>query len=135
MYLSYLNKDVMFNSKKISLSLVMLSSILCYRNMYTMLLSAASDGNVELVKQLVKNGANVNIQNREGATPLHMAASGGQVEILPNAGAIVEILLKAGADVNIQDTDGDTPLHYAAYKGHTEAVEALLNAGAYIHKK
>jgi len=41
------------------------------------LVNAASIGNLEEVKELLKSGVNVNARNDKGSTPLMTAASGG----------------------------------------------------------
>ena len=60
------------------------------------LLKAAKDGNIEDVKLLIANGADVNARNKDGETPLHHAASFGHKEI-------IELLIAKGADVNAKD--------------------------------
>jgi len=60
----------------------------------TALIIAACQGHYEVVKLLVSEGANLNIQNDEGVTAQFCAVFFGQLEI-------VEILSDAGADPNI----------------------------------
>lgn len=74
------------------------------------------------VEELLKRGANVNME--KGWTPLHYAATEGNV-------ALLERLIKAGADVNAQTSAGVTPLMMAARKPSRAAVKVLLKAGAY----
>ncbi|MCL2334850.1 MAG: ankyrin repeat domain-containing protein [Endomicrobia bacterium] len=62
--------------------------------------------NLETVKLLTANGADVNSKNAAGATPLMYAS--------PES---AEILLKAGADINAKDNHGITVLMYAVMKG------------------
>lgn len=57
---------------------------------WTALHYAASNGDAELVKYLIKHGANVNKATGEGSTPLFLAKLG-------NHEAVVQILKKAGA--------------------------------------
>eukprot|EP00884_Botryococcus_braunii_P014655 jgi/Botrbrau1/23190/Bobra.0041s0037.2 len=68
-----------------------------------------------------------NIQDAEGLTPLHWAASKGSL-------AIVEMILKAKkmVDVNKLTHDGWTALHEAAANGHTDVVETLVDANACV---
>jgi ankyrin repeat protein len=69
--------------------------------------------NVEMLRLLVKRGANVNLNHPEwtkhsqGATPLHTAARQGQVI---NASELLEL----GANPNYVDASGQTALHVAA---------------------
>jgi len=73
---------------------------------WTALIDAAADGNIEVVKQLLAAGANVNAKNKWGGTPLHWAARGGHKEI-------VELLIAKGVNVNAKDDEGETPLDQA----------------------
>jgi ankyrin repeat protein len=90
---------------------------------WTDLHSAAFDGDVERVRELLEKGENPNIKNKDGITPLHVAASKGYVDV-------VKLLLERGADPNIKDKNGVTPLHWAAYNGHVDVVKLLLKHGA-----
>jgi ankyrin repeat protein len=75
------------------------------------------------IRALIKAGADVNVKNKYGVSPLMIAAANGHTEI-------VTALLEANADVNAAHTDGSTPLWVAAANGHTEIVTALLAAEA-----
>jgi len=57
------------------------------------------------------------------SSPLHLAASRGESEIL-------RLLLATKADPNLQNDAGDTLLHAAASTGREEAIAELLRAGA-----
>jgi ankyrin repeat protein len=56
-----------------------------------------------MTKLLIENGAEVNIKNTDGETPIHEAYN---MEI-------AELLINNGADVNVKDKYGRTPLHKA----------------------
>ncbi|XP_033763290.1 uncharacterized protein LOC117344596 [Pecten maximus] len=60
-----------------------------------------------VIEVLIKEGADVNQQNDEGATPIMLAIK----EAKDNLG-LVDLLLKNGADKNMTDTEGLLPLHY-----------------------
>ncbi|XP_039284945.1 poly [ADP-ribose] polymerase tankyrase-2 isoform X2 [Nilaparvata lugens] len=62
---------------------------------------AAEFGFVDLVKLLLKNGADPNIVNQLDQTPLQVAARRNQLEV-------VKILLEAGADPNCRNEQGQT---------------------------
>ena len=81
-------------------------------------------GNVEWVRQLIEDGANPNIKDRYGETPLHISARSGHAKI-------IEILIAGGADVKAKDDFGQTPLHFAKWekrKGAIKVLEAALEA-------
>eukprot|EP00899_Mesostigma_viride_P001956 jgi/Mesvir1/11761/Mv00131-RA.1 len=87
--------------------------------------TAASDGNVELLKQLLSEGADKDEQDSEGRTALHFACGYGEIKC-------AEALLEAGASVDATDVNNNTALHYAAGYGRTDAVQLLLDHGASI---
>ncbi len=74
----------------------------------------------EIVRLLIAHGADVNIPQDGGWTPLHQAASAGNLPL-------VELLLDAGADLHARAADGSTPLDTAAERSH-DAVVVLLRA-------
>lgn len=80
-------------------------------------------GNRTLFKMLIEGGIDVNTPNRQGTTPLHVAAVRGR-------GAGVKILIELGADVNALDNEGFTALQSAMSWGNNTNVKALLMAGA-----
>ena len=70
---------------------------------------AAAEGNIEVVKQHLAAGTDVNAKNEWGGTPLHFAALGGRKEV-------AELLIAKGADVNAKDDAGDTPVDWTDNK-------------------
>jgi ankyrin repeat protein len=56
---------------------------------FRILATKKKSGNAEIVENLIKHGADVNVLNREGNYPLHFAAAQGKK-------AVVEKLLKLG---------------------------------------
>ncbi|NPA12491.1 MAG: ankyrin repeat domain-containing protein, partial [Aquificae bacterium] len=80
------------------------------KNGFTILHLAVLEGSTDVVSALLKAGANPNVKDREGKTPLHYAVINAS-DLRSNT-AKIEVLLKAGADPNAQDKYGNTPLHY-----------------------
>ena len=104
------------------------------RGVLTPLYAAVQSGEVEVVRVLVKAGADVNQATKVGprmTTPLLLAAAEGDV-------AVVRALVEAGADVNHpaggSSMCGETPLFVAALLSHVRVVRALLKAGADVHQ-
>ena len=85
---------------------------------------AVITGNLEVVKQYIKAGKDLNVKEPQGgSTALTTAAVFGKTEI-------ALALIDAGADVNMVNNEGSTALHSAAFFCRTEIVKALLENGA-----
>ncbi|MFI5692848.1 ankyrin repeat domain-containing protein [Kribbella sp. NPDC051586] len=108
----------------------------CHAQLYegdTALHAAAFAYDVELARDLLARGADINARNRRGAEPLHAAAIGvpGSPNWNPTAQrAVIELLIESGADPNAAAAGGITPLHRAIRNRCSAAVEQLLHAGA-----
>ena len=88
---------------------------------------AAEQGNIEVVKQHLADGTDVNAKTEDnGRTPLHCATVEGQKET-------VELLLAKGADVNAKGWDGRTPVDYAIRK--EELADLLRKHGGKTKKE
>ena len=66
-------------------------------------------GHLTIVKILVDGGANVNVQDDKGRTPLMIHAEKGNKDI-------VSYLIAHGADVDKKDSKGQTALHYVCHR-------------------
>ena len=84
---------------------------------------AASYGCLEAVKYLVENGADMNIPNKHGSLPMHIAIIGDKVKI-------VNFLIENGQDINSDLCQSGLPLHFALSLGKIEMVKLLLQNGA-----
>jgi len=91
------------------------------------LLAAIKNHNLDEAKELLKkHSININVQNDEGLTALHLAASKKY-----NNPEIVQMLLLKGANPDLQNNKyGTTALHYAARNNKIEIVNILLDKGA-----
>ena len=78
---------------------------------------AALEGNIEVVKQHLAAGTDVNAKDKPYGTPLHSAANK----------EIAELLIANGADVNAKDVGGRTPLDRAnGYVANRDETVSLL---------
>jgi len=129
----------------------------CPSNANTPLHTAARQGQLAMVKNLVSSGAKVNLINQDGCTPLHLAILNKNLEVvkyLVDHGAFLniqentlnnselhlaammgcrdigEFLINSGADVNLKNNDGKTAFDLAWYYGHSEMAYYLLSQGA-----
>lgn len=110
--------------KKVLVLALFLPSLLLAQNLNEALWEAARKGEVETVKKLIAQGAEVNAKTRHGATALFYAADRGNVEM-------IKALLERGADINLKDTFYTaTAISWAAYNDHIEAVRLMLSQGA-----
>ena len=90
--------------------------------------SAAQYGQIHMIEMLAEQGLDVNIGYDKGWTPLHYAATNGQLES-------VRTLLRLGGRESMTKVAGagGTPLHQAVVKGHKDIVSLLLNEGCPIN--
>jgi uncharacterized protein len=89
----------------------------------TRLVEAAKAKDTATVRALIKDHADVNATQGDGATALHWAAHWDDR-------ATVQLLITAGARVNTADDEGVTPLSLACLNGSSAVVDLLLKAGA-----
>ena len=90
---------------------------------------AARVGDIDWVIKHLESVTDVNAQDDDGWTPLHLPAGRGHKEI-------VELLIAAGADVNARDVDGSTPLDLAKlYEGDSPEDKAARMETADLLRK
>jgi ankyrin repeat protein len=93
----------------------------------TPLMLAAAKGHLLVIMLLVNGGANVNLANAKGVTPLHSAG-------VHNYPTVVEFFCdQKGIEIEKEDAEGFTPLMSAAEQGSTAAVRILVEKRALIN--
>ena len=122
------------------------------------LLDAARRGDLARVEQALQNGANVDVTDNNGKTPLHWACLCGHLDVVQylltshdanleatdnrwlddlftggpvcNGHLDVAQYLLTSHDANLEATDntGKTPLHLACWNGHLDVVQYLLTS-------
>src|SRR6266700_1862607 len=70
----------------------------------SLLYLATLEGNLDRVRFLLKNGADVNMQNQRGDAPIHIAAMFGHTKILQ------KLINTPGCNLNLYGENGNTPL-------------------------
>lgn len=75
--------------------------------------SMSRHGELEILEKIIAKGVDVNTQDDDGKTPLHLALD---IET-------ADLLIAAGANPDILDNNGNSILHYAAYRGATDILE------------
>jgi ankyrin repeat protein len=126
-----------------------------------MILDAARSGNTKRAERLMKAGASIETQERDGTTALMWSATNGHAQtckILLEHNADIEakykngttalmwsarngktetcaLLVEKGARIEAKDNDGETALMYSAWQGHTQTCALLIEKGADINAK
>jgi len=89
---------------------------------------AVQPGNETLLRELLNVGANPDVQDDWGSTPLHVAAAQGNMKA-------AEMLLMHHANVNALDVWHETPLHMAAHASHQDVCKLLVEGKGDVNAK
>lgn len=88
--------------------------------------------NGKIAKLLIEHGANVNVSDKDGNTPLHLATRYGKYKKIfkeknerwklmkkydLESDGMVELLIKSGANADVPNNEGQTVLNWAASRG------------------
>jgi ankyrin repeat protein len=87
------------------------------------MISTAERGDTATILRLLAAGADINVQDARGRTPVLAATHANQVET-------VRALIQAGADLNIRDALKDNVLLYAGAEGLLDILRLAIAAGA-----
>ena len=123
---------------------------------------ACKNGQISLIRNLLKDIVDINALNAKGLTPLHLTVIEGNIEVtklLISEGANIEIkdsrsksspllyacqngrtkllqlLLESGSDINAKSADGTSAIHFATQSGRTDMVKLLLQKGFDVNCK
>lgn len=149
--------------QKIVLALLLAPlSLYCVDKDITMLISYASNGQLDDLKELVEQGVSVNSKDEGGVTPLMCASLKGHLRVvqyltskranlnvkenhyewtalmLASKGGrldTVQHLVAKGAHINMKAKNGKTALMIASHKGHLSVVKYLISKGAKINER
>jgi len=94
-----------------------------YDNGMTPLSLAAFRNTTEVVIEIIKHGAYIDLQSDNGMTPLMFAAINNQFEV-------ASVLINAGAKVNHRSVNNMTPIFYSTFNEDYDVARILLEAKA-----
>ena len=123
---AFLSNDIKLLQTYSNLHKDVLSSILNTSHTNSLLHQACKAGKVEAVVIFLNAGANPNLVNKSGRTPLHKCYRYKD---------LVRILIAHKAKVNEKDKHGSTPMHRAAMKNQIEVMRELLISGGDLHAR
>lgn len=95
---------------------------------------AARHGLAEHVQLLLHHGAELEVKNKEGQTPLNAAcAQHHQPQDMDRYYRVCQLLVESGASINAADRDRQHPLHLACKNANAQITELLLARGANVN--
>jgi len=94
----------------------------------TPLIIAIEENKIEIVRELIKRGADINVTDYDGDTALIIAINKKCVDI-------VRELIKKGANIHKKGSKEDEPLIIACKEGHLEIIKDLIDNGSNLDEK
>ncbi|NWR44619.1 ASB10 protein, partial [Regulus satrapa] len=95
---------------------------------------ASRHGLAEHVQLLLHHGAELEVKNKEGQTPLNAAcAQRHQPQDMDRYYRVCQLLVESGASINAADRDRQHPLHLACKNANARIAELLLAQGANVN--
>ncbi|KAJ6092624.1 ankyrin [Penicillium sp. IBT 16267x] len=85
------------------------------------LCEAANIGDEDIVQLFLERGADLNLKDQDGITPLFWATK---------SYGVTKLLLEKGADLQVRDIGGRTPLFWAAMHGNNDVLKLFIEKGA-----
>ncbi|XP_044736046.1 ankyrin-3-like [Chrysoperla carnea] len=122
---------------------------------------AAANGYVNIVGNLLRNGADISIRDTDNSTPLELAVTNGHLQVVKiilqhkkvnmnakcidgwtilhyasqeNNLAMVKFLVDEGCNINLETDGGLKPIHIAAREGNKDIVEFFVSKGLCINE-
>lgn len=89
-------------------------------------LHSAEKNDRKVVGAFLSGGAQVDVCDERGWTPLMISSFNGNEEI-------AELLINSGANIHVRDKSGYGPIHWAAFNGYNHVVSLLLRRGADVN--
>jgi ankyrin repeat protein len=89
---------------------------------------ASYKGHVQLVKEFLEHGTDIEAKDMHYRDPLHSSGWNGHLVIVNEL--LSHNKSRGGADIEAKDDEGDMPLRDASWKGHLAVVKTLVSGGA-----
>ena len=104
-----------------------------HKNGWTAMHVAAFSGNLDILKELINQGADINAENNDEETILHLAAGAQK----PNIELVKHLLESKGIKQKLEakEKNGCTAMHISAFNGNLEILKELINQCADINAK
>ncbi|XP_022900103.2 putative ankyrin repeat protein RBE_0347 [Onthophagus taurus] len=107
-----------------------LINMFCGNSRYTPFLRACLNAHTQLVKYMIREGANVNLKSLNGENGIYLTAYYHVKYQDVMDATCLHALFYAGVNINQPNAKGWTALHLASFFGHHRLVRWLLNKGA-----